>query len=353
MDFATPPGRAGIVRGLTMSALPPLSAWSAFAGLLHRPLDGGLINDTYAVGDPPAAVVQRLHPIFRPEVNLDIDAVTAHLDAQGFPTPRPLRTDTGDLWTVDGEGRSWRALSWVPGVCHARLGESAMAKEAGSLVGRWHRATSTLAHRFHFSRPGAHDTALHVANLRSAVEQCRGHRLWEQVAPVADAIDAACAPFVVPLPLPQRLVHGDLKVSNLRFTEAGRGLTLLDLDTMAFGTVEVELGDALRSWCNRRGEDTTEPLFDAEFFGAAARGWIDSATPSAEEREALPHGLLRIALELAARFLADALRESYFGWNPAIAPARGEHNLIRGLGQWALHQQVRSQQGRLRSLVRA
>ena len=50
----------------------------------RRALTGGLINATYVVrdGGAPIAVVQRLHPIFGAQVNLDIEAVTAHLAAK-------------------------------------------------------------------------------------------------------------------------------------------------------------------------------------------------------------------------------------------------------------------------------
>jgi hypothetical protein len=56
-------------------------------------------------------------------------------------------------------------------------------------------------------------------------------------------------------------------------------------------------------------------------------------------------GLERITLELAARFGADALNECYFGWDPALAPARGEHNLMRAENQLTLARCI----GKLRS----
>ena len=51
-------------------------------GAATEPIAGGLINRTHAVRGPggaPVAVAQRLHPIFDPAVNLDIDAITARL----------------------------------------------------------------------------------------------------------------------------------------------------------------------------------------------------------------------------------------------------------------------------------
>jgi hypothetical protein len=40
-------------------------------------------------------------------------------------------------------------------------------------------------------------------------------------------------------------------------------------------------------------------------------------------------------VELAARFCADALNESYFGWNPKSFPSRSEHNQARAESQLA------------------
>ena len=67
-------------------------------------LQGGLINATYVVreGSDPIAVLQRLHRIFGADVNLDLEAVTAHLAARGMTTPRLIRTlDAIHLATAD------------------------------------------------------------------------------------------------------------------------------------------------------------------------------------------------------------------------------------------------------------
>jgi hypothetical protein len=163
-----------------MSSPPPVHAWPHLADLPLRPLRGGLINDTYLVGDPPQAVLQNVNPIFPPRVNDDIEAVTAHLAARGMLTPRLLRTGAGELC----EG-PWRMLSWVPGVSHDKLEDPALAAEAGRLVARWHRATEDLEHEFAFSRPLAHHTPHHMEVLRVALASHSGHRLFAEVEALA------------------------------------------------------------------------------------------------------------------------------------------------------------------------
>lgn len=334
-----------------MSPRPPISAWSSLAPLPVRPLAGGLINDTFTVGDPPIAVVQRLHTIFAPELHHDIERITAWVERAGLLTPRLLRTDDGGLWTIDDEGRCWRALSWVPGRTIDQLDDPKLAREAGRLVGRWHAATADLVHDFAFTRPGAHDTDKHMATLQAAVEAHGDHALHAAVAPIADELLARWAAWEGRLDGPLRVCHGDLKISNLRFDEDGVGLCLLDLDTMANLSLDIEMGDAMRSWCNPQGEDVTGAVFERELFAAAMDGWTGAFDALREDLDALVPAIERICLELSARFAADALNEAYFGWDPSRFASRGEHNLLRARGQLSLARSVADQRAALERVL--
>ncbi len=330
-----------------------MAAWTELAGLPTAPLAGGLINDTFAVGAPPVAVVQRLHPIFAPRLHHDVEAITSWIAARGLLTPRILRTADGALWTLDDEQRCWRALTWVPGRTVERLEDPKLARQAGALVGRWHAATRDLEHEFAFVRPGAHDTDAHLARLAEAVAAHPTHPLRDAVEPLAVELFARWEAWQGRLDGPARICHGDLKISNLRFDEAGTGLCLLDLDTMANLPLDIEMGDAMRSWCNPRGEDVSEAEFVSELFEAAMTGWRGALNVSAEDAQALVPGIERICLELASRFAADALNESYFGWDPSRFSSRGAHNLLRARGQLALARSVSRQRAELEACLSA
>ena len=73
----------------------------------------------------------------------------------------------------------------------------------------------------------------------------------------------------------------------------------------------------------------------------------------APEARALVGGLGTICLELSARFLADALNESYFGFDATRFATRGDHNLVRGRGQLALFASVEAHWGTLEGAARA
>jgi len=61
---------------LSMEKKVPIAQWAQFSGQSVSRLEGGLINGTWCIGDPPVGVLQSLSPIFSPEVNRDIQAVT-------------------------------------------------------------------------------------------------------------------------------------------------------------------------------------------------------------------------------------------------------------------------------------
>lgn len=312
-------------------------AWAALRGIpVGASPDAGLINQTYVAGDPPRFAVQRLNPIFSPRVHEDIEAVTAHVAARGLVTPRLVPTDTGALWATDGEGGVWRVMTWIPGRTVHRVDSPALAAEAGGLVARFHHALADLSWSYRSVRAGAHDTVLHMERLAAAAGTAQGDGRR-----IADGILADWASWQGRLDLPEEHAHGDLKISNLRFDADGRAVCLLDLDTLARLPLDVELGDAWRSWCNPVGEDSVETSFDVATFAAAARAYLSVRPLPAETREALVGGVERIALELASRFCRDAFEDRYFGWDPQRFPSRVAHNLFRAEGQWRLAMSVR------------
>lgn len=327
----------GLPPGAPGAGLPLGDVWRALRE--HRVdecADAGLINHTWLVGSPPQYVLQRVNPLFGAAVHEDIEAVTAHVAAAGLVTPRLVRTDAGELCTVAADGAAWRLLTFVPGKTVHKMDSPARARAAGALVARFHRAVDDLAWSYRHVRPGAHDTALHMRRLESAVTS--GPAL-----PVAEGILELWRTWAGRLDLPERHAHGDLKLSNLRFDAQDQGLCLLDLDTLSRLSLDVELGDAWRSWCNPVGEDGTDTRLDVELLSAAIAGYRAERPLSADEASGLVYAVERISLELAARFCRDVVEDCYFGWNATRFPSRAAHNLHRAQGQLNLARSARAQ----------
>ena len=103
--------------------VPPAAVLAAFSldtNSLVR-ATSGLMNPTwYATSRGGAALVlQRVNPIFSPEINIDIAAVTEHLAARGLVTPRLVPTRDGALW-FERDG-VWRVLTRIHGICRDAL----------------------------------------------------------------------------------------------------------------------------------------------------------------------------------------------------------------------------------------
>jgi Ser/Thr protein kinase RdoA (MazF antagonist) len=336
--------------------VPPAAVLAAFE-LAPESLaraTSGLMNPTwYASSRRGAALVlQRVNPIFSPQVNIDIAAVTEHLAGKGLLTPRLVPTRDGALW-LEHEG-VWRVLTRVEGICRDALESQAQARAAGRIVAQFHCAVSDLEHRFRNRRLGVHDTATHLHTLRQALVEHRDHRHFAVIEPLAERVLEAAAALPPLHPSRDRIVHGDPKISNLLFAhDDDRALCLIDLDTLSHMPVALELGDALRSWCNPATEDAASARFVRPFFDAAILGYAEAApdflTPP--EWSAIPRGALTITIELAARFCADALRESYFGWSRVHYESASAHNQARTRGQLLLAEGIRAELPALEELT--
>ena len=315
----------------------------------------GLINPTWYARTTSGAdvVLQRVNPIFSAEVNFDIAAVTEHLARKGLLTPRLVPTSSGALWQ-EHQGAVWRVLTRIEGVCRDALESPAQARAAGRIVAEFHRAVSDLDYTFRHRRPGVHDTPRHLRLLREALAEHRGHRHYETVAPLAERVLEAAASLPAMPATHERIVHGDPKISNLLFAaDTDRALCLIDLDTLSRMPIALELGDAIRSWCNPATEDAASARFVRPLYDAAVAGYAEAAPGflTRDEWSAIPRGALTITVELAARFCADALRESYFGWNSARYESASAHNQARVSGQLKLAEGIRAELSALEDLT--
>lgn len=313
------------------------------------PFGGGLINDTFLVEQAGQRwILQRVNPIFSARIHENVEAVTRHLSERGFVTPRLVRTMEQTSYVTLPNADRWRLMTFVEGATFDAVQSTAQARSAAVLVGRVHAALDELDYEFKDMRLGVHDTPAHLATLRRAVAERASHALAQPVSALAAEIFAA-AGALEPLPqLADRVSHGDLKFNNIRFAgpeapDSEQAVCLIDLDTVGPMHLGYEIGDALRSWCNRGGEDRTRAEFDLGVWEASLEGYVEGiGRPlSGAEARSIALGVEWVSLELSARFAADALLESYFGWDPSAYATRGEHNLARAHGQWALFEAAR------------
>ena len=132
---------------------------------------------------------------------------------------------------------------------------------------------------------------------------------------------------------------------------SGRAIALIDLDTVKPGLVHYDIGDCLRSCCNRLGEETRDHQnveFDLELADAILAGYLSVAGSflSAAERRYIPDAARLISFELGMRFFSDYLQGNiYFQANDP------QHNLRRAIVQFQLTTSIEAQLPQLRHLV--
>ena len=321
-----------------------------------RQLTDGHINQTFLLnmGDH-RLILQKVNPIFGTEVHSDIQAVIKQLDQFKIPVPRLVRTKKKKLFFTDGQGAHWRLLTFLPGVTVDRLASTRQATNVGVMVGALHAALFHWDYEYQNTRTGVHDTSAHRKAIENTIGAKRSHRLLSRVEPLYKQVSQRFGQLEDLSKLPRRHAHGDLKVTNIRFDgrDETRVAGILDLDTFAKMPLIFEMGDAFRSWCNTKTEDDEGATFDAAIFSHGARGWwsiLKEAEVEATEVKDLVSGIEWITLELATRFLRDALEESYFGWDDSQFRRSGEHQLKRAMGQIALAQSISEQKTTLEQL---
>jgi len=315
----------------------------------------GLINTSWLVVVPGGErrVLQRVNPIFPPEINADIDVVTRHLESRGLTTPRLIPTPDGARY-LEMEDAVWRQLTYIAGNTYDTVQNSHQADEAGMLLGRFHRAVGELDHTFVNTRLGVHDTVKHIAFLSSTLKQCKDHHQITRVQALADEVFELANRLPDLGDTPDRIVHGDPKISNIVFADGtNEALCLIDLDTLGRMPIVLELGDAFRSWCNPLAEDEPGAEFSPLIFHSAIGGYAQAVDGFLSDNEwrSIPAAALTITVELAARFCADALNESYFGWDPDRFRSASEHNQARTRSQINLARSITARREQLETEV--
>lgn len=275
-------------------------------------LSGGHIHGTYRVETAGGVyIAQKLHPTAFPEPEQLMERLVRVTDAlreQGEVTLHFYRAQDGG-WLHDG----WRVMDCILG--EVREPDAAVIPAAGKAFGRFQAKLQGIS----LDARSIHDPIRWFGALHEVVNAA--DFITCEALAAADRLfrleDAACR--LQTQNLPQRVLHGDTKLTNLLFVpQTDTPLAVIDLDTVGMGLAAFDFGDAVRS-LHRNAEK-----LDAEILRNFAKGYLAGAdfltTP---ERESLVPGVLAITAELAARYLTDHLTgDRYFGNPDSLGRAR-------------------------------
>ncbi|MGI9533740.1 MAG: phosphotransferase enzyme family protein [Thermodesulfobacteriota bacterium] len=314
-------------------------------------LNGGLINDTYLIQtNSKRYIIQSLHKIFSFELLEDIDTVTKYLASKSVTTPKLIDTIKKDPGHREGS-EIWRVFSYIPGICLEKI-DTGQAAEAAAMVGKFHNALRDLNYKFKFKIPKFHDTGQIISRLKKVNNKNSAsnkykllNKLTSEVTGEYEKVEKSISQ------LPDRIIHGDLKISNVRFEETGnKAICLIDLDTMGRNKIVYDIGDAVRSWCMvaKKGEVS----FDLGLFKAIIKGYMSTAKfLTIPETLAIKDGIKTVTLELSARYITDAYEEKYFRLDEKKYTNLVEQNTLKAVNLINFYHEFKKKDGEIDKII--
>ncbi len=318
---------------------PSIARQFAIEGRLldAAPHSSGIINDTFVSRyETPGGVKRYIHQrinqnVFREPVKVmeNIERVTRYareriLAAGGDPERETLTlvpTREGRSYYCTPTGDYWRTYHFIEGARTYEVSDNPThVYEAAKAFGHFVKLLDSLpGPRLHETIPNFHYTPRRFAAFTEAVQADPAHRARECRAEIQFLLEReAYAPVVTRMleegRIPERVTHNDTKLNNVLIDDAtGKGICVIDLDTMMPGSVLYDFGDLIRMGAATAPEDEADlskVTVNLAMFDQLAHGYLDATrdflTPL--EIEYLVFGGILITYEQAIRFLMDYLK---------------------------------------------
>ncbi len=329
--------------------------FSTDAFLRAEPYGNGHINETYAAyyqradGTGYRRILQKINRhVFRDVSGLmnNIVGVTAFLrqSVGERETMTVLPTREGNMYYTDAQGDYWRSYIFIEdATAYDRIEKDSDFETCGESFGRFQCQLAAYPARDLVEViPHFHHTPRRYAALKAAIAADKVGRAASVEKEIAFALarEESASQLVDWLEdgtIPYRVTHNDTKLNNILIDNAtGKGLCVIDLDTIMPGAAAYDFGDSIRSGAVTAAEDEQDlakVTMSLHLFEVFARGYMRTAgaflTPA--EVDSLAVGARMMTLECGVRFLTDYLEgDTYFRIH------RPDHNLDRCRSQFAL-----------------
>lgn len=312
------------------------------------PLVSGLINRTWKVNPGAESfILQRIndHVFKKPyELAENISRLEKYLTANSpdylFVAPvESLHNQT----IVEHDGGYYRLFPFIKGshtITVVNSGEQAF--EAAHQFGKFTRLLSGFnASSLHTTIPDFHNLALRYQQFEAAINTGNAARIKQSAPVIADIkkhihILEAFEKIRRSDGVKHRVTHHDTKISNVLFDQDGKGICVIDLDTVMPGYFISDVGDMLRTYlspANEEEKDFSKIEVRDDFFRGIVQGYLahmgDELT--GEERELMLYSGMFLIYMQAIRFIADyCLDDIYYG------AQYEEQNLVRAGNQMRL-----------------
>lgn len=335
-------------------------------GCKVEPLTSGLINNTWKVSSSDREFIfQRInHHVFKKpvEVAANIRMIARHLEenSPGYLFVSPVGNAQGEDIYYEPEHGYFRAFPYIRG-SHTinTVTTPTEAFEAALQFGKFTRLLAGFEARLlHYTIPDFHNLTLRYEQFQQALKQGDPDRIKQsedmirELGRFSNLVETFEKIRQTPK-IRQRVTHHDTKISNVLFGEDGKGLCVIDLDTVMPGYFISDVGDMMRTYlspANEEEKDFSLISVREDVFGAIVNGYISSMGDEliAEEQALVIYSGSFMIYMQALRFLTDHLnRDVYYG---ARYP---DHNFVRAGNQLVLLKCLESATGKLQEIVDA
>ena len=301
------------------------------------PYGSGHINDTFLVRAGKRYILQRMNRnIFTDPQGVmeNILGVTNFLrekiekaGGDGMrETLTVIPTKAGEPLYWDSQGDCWRMYHFIEdAVSYDRVESERDFYESAVAFGNFQQMLADYpAETLHETIPGFHDTKARYGAFLRAVEEDVCHRAGEVAKEIAfvqerEEIAAVLGDMLAAGELPLRVTHNDTKLNNIMMdTKTGKGICVIDLDTVMPGLAVHDFGDSIRFGASTGDEDEpdlSKVNCDLHLFQLYTEGFLKGCRGSLTETERamLPMGAKVMTYECGMRFLTDYLQgDTYF-----------------------------------------
>lgn len=317
--------------------------------LLVEAFGSGLINNTWKVtASGNEYILQRVnHAVFKEPTDIanNISLIGAYLrqNHPGYKFVSPVISSHGDEMIYQKDEGYFRMFPFVPGSHSKDVVETpGQAYEAATQFGRFTRLLNGVdMKKLKITIPCFHDLTLRYQQFLLALEKGNRQRIAESEALIQSLVSRADIVtqynYIKSNPeFKLRVTHHDTKISNVLFNANGKGLCVIDLDTVMPGYFISDVGDMMRTYLSPVSEEEKE--FDKievrdDFYKAIVQGYYNEMKDELTETEKkyfFYSGTFMIYMQ-ALRFLTDYLNDdAYYG---AKYP---RHNFVRAKNQIVL-----------------
>jgi Ser/Thr protein kinase RdoA (MazF antagonist) len=324
-----------------------------------QPFGSGLINTTWKVTHgTDTYILQRInHLVFKQPQRIadNISIIGQYLQQQHpeYYFVQPVLTTQGQGIVTADNGDYFRLQPFVhDSRSYDVVNDANLAFEAAKQFGRFTKLLSGVNGRNGVNINNIQTTLADFHNLRlrfeqftQALQQGNAERIRETQAEIkaiqeqADIINTYDRILTSPA-FKLRVTHHDTKISNVLFDAQGKGLCVIDLDTVMPGYFISDFGDMMRTYLSPVSEeeaDFSKIEVRGEYFKAIVDGYLSELKDelSKDELQHLKYAGQFMVYMQAMRFLTDYLNNDvYYG-------AKYEkQNLVRTQNQLTLLKRI-------------